>query len=268
MNTQWKGMLSFGLVNIPVALYSATRKKNIGFNQLRKSDYSRVKHKKVGNDGVEVPQSEIIKGYEVSPDNYVIIEDSELEGILPESSRIISISEFVKGEDIDTRHYDASYYLAPEQGLGKAYALLLEAMKQAGVVGIAKFVLRSREYLAAIRPAGKALILSTMLFADEIINVKEIEDQLPGQTEINKKEITIAKQLIDSLIVKFEPEKYQNEYYKSVMALINKKAGENKIVAEPEGNGGNVLDLMAALEASIAEINKNKKPKKKTGKTA
>lgn len=269
MKTHWKGMLSFGLVNIPVSLFSATRKKNISFNQLRKSDYSRVRYKKVaGNDGEEVHQSEIVKGYEVSPDNYVIVEDAELAGIAPEASRIISINEFVRAEEIDTRHFDASYYLAPtESGLGKAYALLLEAMSKAGVVGIAKFVLRSREYLAAIRPIGNALVLTTMLFADEIISTKELEELLPGEIDLPKKEVDIASQLINSLIVEFDPVKYENQYYKQMMQIIKKKAASN-VVHEPVNNSGMVVDLMAALEASLAQMKQIEKPKKKTKKKA
>lgn len=268
MKTHWKGMLSFGLVNIPVALYSATRKKNIRFNQLRKSDFSRIRYKKVAHDGEEVAQSDIVKGYEISADNYVVVEDRELDKIAPKASRIIDIGEFVKADKIDPRHYDAAYYLAPESGMGKAYALLLEAMKQANVVGIAKFVLRSREYLAAIRPAGKAMMLSTMLFADEIVSVNELQDNLPDQIDLAEKELKMAKQLVESLIVDFEPAKYENQYYKQVMSLIEGKAEVSQIVHEPVNNSGMVVDLMAALEASLAQMKQIEKPKKRTKKKA
>lgn len=271
MKTHWKGMLSFGLVNIPVALYSATREKKVSFKQLSRSDFSRIRYKKVNVDGTEVSQNEIVKGYEITPDNYVVIEEGELEAISPKASRIIEIVEFVNGEEIDARFYDASYYLAPETGMSKAYALLLEAMQQSDVVGIAKFVLRSREYLAAIRPVGKALMLSTMLFADEIINTEELDSILPQQTEIGEKELRMAKQLIQSLIVHFEPTKYENQYYKQVMELIERKAGQKQIVTEPEGSNSHVLNLMAALEASMAKINQSKKSskaKRNSGKTA
>ncbi|SMD07398.1 Ku protein [Sporomusa malonica] len=146
MRPIWKGMLSFGLVNVPVALYNATRKKTISFNQLRKSDYSRIAYKKVGNDGTEVQQQDIIKGYEISPDRHVVISEDELESITPAASRVIEINDFVKLEQIDPRHYDSSYYLVPEPGAQKAYALLLQSMAEANVVGVAKFVLRSKEY--------------------------------------------------------------------------------------------------------------------------
>jgi DNA end-binding protein Ku len=215
MRPIWKGMLSFGLINVPVALYGATKKKTISFNQLRKSDYSRISYKKVGADGQEVQQSELVKGYEVSPDRYVVLDDYELDAITPAASRVIEINDFVKLDQIDPRHYDSSYYLVPESGAQKAYALLLQSMSEANVVGVAKFVLRSKEYLAAIRPAEGALTLSTMLFADEIVKSAELETYLPGDVKLTDKELNMARQLINSLVTEFEPEKYENEYYKS-----------------------------------------------------
>lgn len=271
MKTHWKGMLSFGLVNIPVGLYSATRKDNITFNQLRKSDFSRISYKKVASDGQEVPAHEIVKGYKLSADNYVLIEERELEEIAPKSSRIIELEEFVQASDIDPRHYDTSYYLAPQAGMGKAYALLLEAMRQSGVVGIAKFVLRTREYLAAIRPTGNAMMLSTMLFANEIIDAAELEAYLPGEVNLADKEIKMAKQLIDSLVTEFKPSKYENQYQKSIMQLIEGKAESNKIVKENHNNTNHMANLMAALEASLSEIKKQpteKKSKKRMKPTA
>ncbi|AJQ27561.1 Ku protein [Pelosinus fermentans] len=217
MRPVWKGMLSFGLVNVPVSLTKATRSKTISFNQLRKSDFSRIQYKKVASDGAEVPASEIVKGYKLSEDRYVIISDSDLEAISPKASRIIEISDFVKLDEIDNRYYDSSYYLVPDQGAGKAYALLLQGMTEANVVGIAKFVLRNKEYLAAIRPTDNVITLSTMLFADEIVQTKEIENDLPSNVELSDKEMNMAKTLINSLITKFEPEKYTNEYHKQVM---------------------------------------------------
>ncbi|CQR73284.1 non-homologous end joining protein Ku [Sporomusa ovata] len=261
MRPIWKGMLSFGLVNVPVALYNATRKKTISFNQLRKTDYSRISYKKVGNDGQEVQQHEIVKGYEISPDRYVVLDEYELDAITPVASRVIEINDFVRLEQIDPRHYDASYYLVPETGAQKAYALLLQSMAEANVVGVAKFVLRSKEYLAAIRPAEGALTLSTMLFADEIVKPTELETYLPGDVKLTDKELNMARQLINSLVTEFEPEKYENEYYKSVMGLIDSKA--ETTVGGKELIGGKVIDIMAAIEASIAAIKEKEKPKKK-----
>lgn len=262
MRSIWKGILSFGLVNVPVTLVNATRSKSISFNQLRKSDYSRIKYKKVAHDDEEVLQSEIVKGYPVGPDRYVVITDDDLLSIQSKASRIIEISDFVKLDEIDPRYYDSSYYLMPDQGANKAYALLLEGMKQQNVVGIAKFVLRSKEYLAAIHPADGVITLSTMLFADEVVKPHELETSLPSNIELSDKEISMAKTLIDTLITKFEPEKYENEYHKQVMALIDSKAeGEQVIPAEPESQSGKVVDLMAALEASLKAL---KKPAKKS----
>ncbi|EIW20699.1 MULTISPECIES: Ku protein [Pelosinus] len=258
----WKGLLSFGLVNVPVTMVKATRSKTISFNQLRKSDYSRIQYKKVASDGAEVPATEICKGYKLSEDRYVVISDADLEAISPKASRIIEISDFVKLEEIDTRFYDNSYYLVPDQGASKAYALLLRSMSEANVVGIAKFVLRNKEYLAAIRPTDNVITLSTMLFADEIVQTKEIENDLPSNVELSDKELKMAQTLINSLITKFEPEKYENEYHKQVMAMIENKAENEMTVSTPVDTSPYFVDLMSALEASMASIKKNESKKK------
>ncbi len=267
MKPIWKGMLSFGLVNVPVALYSATKKKTISFNQLRKSDYSRINYKKVGADGAEVQQQDIVKGYQISPDRYVIIDEKDMDAITPVASRVIEINDFVKLDQIDPRHYDTAYYLVPETGAQKAYALLLQAMGESNVVGIAKFVLRSKEYLAAIRPAEGALTLSTMLFADEIVQPAELETSLPGDVTLTDKELNMARQLIASLVTEFNPAQYENEYHKAVMQLIDRKAESAQIGAKQTEPVGKVIDIMAALEASIKAIDGQKKPKtkRKTG---
>lgn len=260
MRSIWNGMLSFGMVNIPVSVTSATRKQSVSFNQLSKRDYSRIKYVKFGGDGQEVTTADIVKGYEVSPDRYVIVEDSELLVIAPESSRNINITDFVKLEEIDSRHYDASYYLVPSQGAGKAYKLLQNALTESNTVAIAKFTLRSKEYLAAIRPAGNALVLNTMLFPNELVSTAEIEDSLPNNIELSEKEIEMARHLVKSMTSKFEPEKYKNEYQERVMALIESKA-EKQVIAESQT--GKVIDLMAALEASIAASKAESSTKKK-----
>lgn len=263
-------MLSFGLVNVPVALFPATRKQSISFNQLRKSDYSRVRYKKVGSDGVEVGATDIVKGYEVSPGCYVVISDDELDAMAPRASRIIDISDFVRLDQIDPRHYDSSFYLVPEQGGEKAYSLLLEGMRDAGVVGVARIVKHQKEYLAAVRPTDQALTLSTMLFANEMIDVNELANYLPKNVSVSDKERNMTRALIAALVTDFKPEQYKDEYHDQVMALINRKAEGEQISVTPPGNGAVVLDLMAALEASMASIkekpNKSivpKNPKKK-----
>jgi len=267
MRPVWKGMLSFGLVNVPVTMVKATRSKTISFNQLRKSDYSRIQYKKVAGDGAEVPASEIVKGYKLSEDRYVVISDTDLESIAPKASRIIEISDFVKLEEIDNRYYDSSYYLVPDQGASKAYVLLLQGMTEANVVGIAKFVLRNKEYLAAIRPTDNVITLSTMLFADEIVPVKELENDLPSNIELSEKELKMAKTLIDSLITKFDASKYENEYHKQVMSMIENKAGNEMTVATPVNTAPYFADLISALEASMETIKKNESKKKTPRKT-
>lgn len=257
MKSMWKGLLSFGLVNVPVTMYKATRSNTISFNQLRKSDYSRIQYKKVASDGAEVPAADIVKGYKLSEDRYVIVSDDDLESISPKASRIIEISDFVKLNEIDTRFYDNSYYLVPDQGASKAYALLLQGMAEENVVGIAKFVLRNKEYLAAIRPTDNVITLSTMLFADEIVPVKELENDLPSNVELSDKELKMAKTLIDSLITKFDATKYENEYHKQVIAMIDAKASNEDVIVKAVDTTPRFMDLMSALEASISASKKN-----------
>lgn len=262
MKTVWRGMLSFGMVNIPVALYNATKRMSVSFKQLRSSDYSRINYKKIANDGAEVKAADIVKGYEITPDRFVVVSDYELEAITPKASRVIDITDFVRLEQIDPRHYDNQYYLIPEPGAGKAYALLLAALKQSKAVGIARFVLRSKEYLAAIRPAGKAIALSTMLFQEEIIPVTELEAYLP-ELQPAPKELAMANMLIESQLTDFNPDKYKNEYLEAVMELINTKAEREAITSKPAAPGENqVIDIMAAIEASLVAIKKDKQPKR------
>lgn len=265
MRSMWKGMISFGLVNIPVSLVPATRKQAIHFNQLRKSDYSRVQYKKVAAiDGKEVPADQIVKGYEVSPGSYVVISDDELEQISPKQSRVIDIEDFCRLDEIDPRHYDASYYLVPNEGAGKAYALLLRALKEANVVGIAKMVKHQKEYLVAIRPTEGALSLSTMLFPEELISTADLE--VNPDIKLSEKELSMAKLLVESQISKFDPNKYKNEYYNAVYDLIKTKAEKEQISCATENeqaSPGKVIDIMAALEASINAIKEQEKPKRK-----
>ncbi|CQR70072.1 putative DNA repair protein YkoV [Sporomusa ovata DSM 2662] len=252
----WSGSISFGLVNIPVKLYNAVKKKSIHFNQLRKSDGCRIRLKKIcPSDGAEVPADNIVKGYEISPEQYVIVTSEELEAIQPQNARTIAIEDFVKLEQIDPLYYNSCYYLTPDKGAGKAYFLLLAAMQNTGKVAIARVVMRNKEYLTAIRPTGKALALSTMHFADEVIAAAELEELPTEVAEPNKKELAMAEQLIESLATGFEPGKYHDQYYQQVMDMLEKKAEGQTIISQPEvKEGGKVIDLMAALEASISAI--------------
>lgn len=254
----WNGSISFGLVNVPVKLYNTVRRRNISFNQLRASDGCRIRLKKVCSaDGTEVTHDNIVKGYEIAPDKYVVITEEELNALQPKSARTIDIEDFVNLDQIDPLYFEQSYYLAPDKGAAKAYSLLLAAMKKTNKVAIAKVVMRNKEYLAAIRPIGRALSLATMYFADEIVAHEEIETLPETDVEPNDRELAMAEQLINSLTADFTPAKYRDEYREKVLELIEKKAEGQTVSAQPAPEkGGKVIDLMAALEASLNAINK------------
>src|SRR5579864_4966410 len=251
----WTGSISFGLVNVPVKLFTATSPKDVRFHQLRRSDGSRIRQKRVSAvDGEEVPYEEIVKGYEIGTDQYVVIEPDELNALDPKATQTIDIEEFVSLDQIDPIFYENAYYLVPDKRSEKAYALLTAAMAETGKVAIAKFVMRTKQYLAAVRPDGGALVLSTMLYADEVVPVDSI-DGLPaaGEIELSDKELQMAEALIDSLTAdRFEPQKFHDDYRERVLELIDAKAQGQTIVAAPAPEvGARVVDLMAALEASV-----------------
>jgi DNA end-binding protein Ku len=261
----WSGAISFGLVNIPVKLYSAVSRKTVRFHQIDAESGARVRQKRVGVDGEEVPYEQIVKGYEIGPDRYVTITPEELESLEPQKTRTIDIEDFVDLEDIDPMFYDHPYYLAPDTGATKAYRLLVDAMEDSAKVAIARVVLRSKEHLVAIRPRDGALALETMLFADEVVPPDSL-DELAAEAEVqtSDRELEMAKQLIDSLTSEFEPEKYRDEYRERVLELIERKAqGETVVIEAPAEEPQKVPDLMAALEASIASAKGQSKPKGK-----
>jgi DNA end-binding protein Ku len=227
-----------------------------------------VRQKRVGPDGEEIPYEQIVKGYEIGPDRYVMISPEELEALEPQKTRTIDIEDFVDLEQIDPMYYDHPYYLAPDTGAAKAYRLLVDAMEDSGKVAVARVVLRSKEHLVAIRPRDGALAMETMLFADEVMPPESLEELAAGDGEVqtSDRELAMANQLIDSLASDFEPEKYRDEYRERVLDLIERKAqGETIVIEEPEAEPEKVPDLMAALEASIASA---KKPTGKAKKPA
>jgi len=251
----WSGAISFGLVNVPVKLYSAVSRKTVRFHQLHEKTGGRIKQKRVdAQTDEEVPYEEIVKGYEIGDDRYVVITPEELESLDPEKTRTIDIIDFVDLEEIDPIFYDHPYYLAPGQGAEKPYNLLREAMERAGKVAIAKVVIRSKESLVAIRAAGPLLSMSTMLFHDEVVSPDAI-DELPDEekaAKVSKREVEMAEQLIGSLTAEFDPTKYRDEYRDRVLDLIERKAeGEEITIQAPSQEPAKVPDLMAALEASI-----------------
>jgi DNA end-binding protein Ku len=252
----WSGAISFGLVNIPVKLYSAVSKKTVRFHQLDREDNQRIQQKRVNpRTGEEVPYENLVKGYELSPERYVIITPEELEGLEPQKTRTIDIEDFVDLSEIDPIYYDHPYYLVPDKGAGKAYRLLLDAMSDSDKVAIARVVIRSKENLVAIRPLDGVLTMETMLFADEVIPSEGIEEIPAADAEVktSARELEMAKQLIDSLTAEFEPGKYRDEYRERVLDMIERKAdGQDVMVEAPTEEPQKVPDLMAALEASIA----------------
>ena len=254
----WSGAISFGLVNIPVKLYSAVSRKTVRFNQLDGSDNSRVRQKRINEStGEEVPYENLVKGYEIGPERYVIITPDELDSVQPEKTRSIDIEDFVELDQIDPMYFDHTYYLAPGTGAAKAYALLLKAMEETGRVAVARVVIRSKENLVAIRPRDGVLAMETMLFSDEVVPPDSLEDVPEGNQKTTKREVDMARQLIDSLSTDFEPDKYRDEYRDRVLEMIERKAeGEEITIEAPSDEPEAVPDLMAALEASIASSKK------------
>ena len=254
----WSGSISFGLLNVPVKLYSAVSRKNVSFRELRASDSSRIRHKRVAEaDGEEVPYEEIVKGYELAPEQYVILTKDELEEMNPKKTRAIEIEAFVDLGEIDPIFFDHPYYLGPDKGAEKAYALLTKAMEEQNKVAIARFVLRNKENLAAIRPMNGVLTMATMRFADEVVSPDEISEVFGENGESPRKaEVDMAKQLIESLAQDFDASEYKDEYRDQLLALIERKAKGEEIV-EVEGEAPKPTkapDLMAALEESLAAV--------------
>jgi DNA end-binding protein Ku len=265
----WRGAISFGLVNVPVKLYSAVSKKTVRFNQLHDADNVRIQMKRVcPADDEEVPFEHVVKGYEISPDRYVVVTQDELEALDPKKTRTIDIEDFVDLEQIDPLYYEHPYYLVPDTGAAKAYKLLFTALQETKKVAIARVVIRSKEYLTAIRPADGVLTLETMLVADELVPPEELDELPDPDVKTTNREVDMATQLIDSLSTDFEPAKYRDEYRERVLDLIERKAeGQEVALQPPVEKPAEVPDLMAALEASLAEAKKPPQRGKRAART-
>jgi DNA end-binding protein Ku len=253
----WSGAISFGLVNVPVKLYTATSPKTVRFHQLSAKTGARIKQKRVdASTGEEVAFEDIVKGYELTPDRYVTITPDELDALDPKATRTIDIEEFVDLVEIDPIYYDHNYYLAPTAGGVKAYRLLLDAMGESGKVGLGRVVLRSKQQLCALRPTGSVLTLTTMLFGDEVLTPDRLDElDAIGEAQASERELRMAQQLIASLSGSFEPEKFRDEYRERVLELIERKASGEEIAVIPEApEPAAAPDLMAALEASLAAV--------------
>lgn len=252
----WSGTISFGLLNVPVRMFSAVARRNIALREIRESDSARIKHRRVA-DGTdeEVPYEKIVKAYELSPGQYVPLSKDEMAALAPEKTRAIDVLDFVDIEEIDPMFFDSPYYLGPAEGAVKAYSLLSAAMESSGKAAITRFVFRNKEHLAALRASDGVLTLTTMRFADEVMPASELDDALPDKKpKVAKKEREMAEQLIESLSTEFDPSAYRDEYREQLLALIEQKAEGKEIVA-PEvekPKATKAPDLMAALEASIA----------------
>jgi DNA end-binding protein Ku len=267
----WSGSISFGLLNVPVKLYSAVARRNIALREIRDSDSARIKHRRVaeGTDE-EVPYENIVKAYEITPGQYVPLDKDEMAALAPEKTRAIDVQDFVDIEEIDPMYFDSPYYLGPADGAEKAYSLLGAAMESSGKAAIARFVFRNKEHLAAIRSSDGVLTLTTMRFADEVVPGSELDDALPDKKpKVNKREQEMAEQLIESLSTEFDPTSYRDEYREQLLALIERKAEGKEIVAPEteEPKATKAPDLMAALEESIAAV-KGEDAKPKAAKKA
>ena len=255
----WTGSITFGLLNVPVKLYSAVSSRAIRFRELREKDGSRVRHKRVAEaDGEEVAYEEMVKGYEITPDQFIVLSRDELEALDPKKTKAIEIEDFVDLDQIDPIYFNQPYYLGPAPGAERAYALLAQAMGEQRKVAIARFVLRNRESLAAVRAGDGILTLATMRFADEVVPVSQLEGVLGEEPDVEpkKQEIEMAKQVIDSLSTDFDPSAYEDEHRAELLKLIERKAaGEDIVSTEAEApKPTKAPDLMAALEESLAAI--------------
>ncbi|HMF01974.1 MAG TPA: Ku protein [Terriglobia bacterium] len=259
MRAIWKGNISFALVSIPISLFSATRKSELSFHYLHKKDMSPVSYKRFcDTENSEVPWEEITRGYEYEKDQYVEITDEDLDKADIELTKTIQIQEFVQENEIDPVYFDKPYYLEPQKGGERAYALMRDALAQSKRVGIAKVVLKSREHLAAVKSVGNMLTLQTMRFSHEIVDAGSLN--LPAKAEISKKEMDLANTLIDSMSDKFDPSRYKDDYYDKVLGIIQMKvAGVTPQVPAPKGPGpAKVVDLMEILKQSLNETKKAK----------
>ncbi len=258
----WSGTISFGLVTVPVKLYPATEQKDIRFHQFKEGTRQRIRYKRVSEEtGREVDYQDIDKGYEVDKGQFVIVTPKELEGAAPEKTRTIEIEDFVDLEDIDPIYYEKTYYLAPtdDAGAKKAYALLLRAMEEEGKVAIGRFVMRTKQYLAAIRPMDGILALETMFFPDEIRQPSEVEN-VPVRAKAGERELRMARQLIGSLATEWDPARYHDTYRERVLKLIRDKVKGKEVVLPEAPTTSRVADLMEALRQSIEATKKGQRP--------
>jgi DNA end-binding protein Ku len=254
MASIWKGHLTFGLVSFPVRLFTAARGETISFNQLHKTDNSRVKQMIYCQaEDKPIPRSEIVKGYEYEKDRYVVIDDEEIKKVAPKTAKAMEILEFVKEQDVDPVYLESSYYMGPEEGGEKPYALLFEALKDTKYCGVAKIAMHNREHIVIVRPGTTGMILHTMYYADEI---KKQDEYRTDTAAVDEKQLNLAKMLIDSLAAEFEPQKYHDTYRANLQQMIQAKVDGHRVVEPPASHIAPVIDIMEALKRSLEQRKK------------
>ena len=248
-STVWKGHLTFGLVSLPVRLSSAARSETISFNQLHKHDNSRIKQVIFcQTEDKPISRDEIVKGYEYEKGKYVVIADEDIKKVAPKTAKVMEILEFVKSDDVDPVYLESSYYMAPDEGGEKPYALLFEALKETKYYAVAKIAMHNREHIVIVRPGEKGMILHTMYYADE---VKRTEEFSTDTTKVSEKEMNLARMLVESLAAEFEPAKYHDSYRTNLKAMIEAKIEGHTVVETPEEKMAPVIDIMEALKKSL-----------------
>ncbi|MGA3203841.1 MAG: Ku protein [Bryobacteraceae bacterium] len=253
-STVWKGHLTFGLVSFPVKLYSAARSESISFNQLHKADGSRIKQVLYCQaEDKPIPRSEIVKGYEFEKDRYIVIEDEEVKKVAPQSAKVMELLEFVPNDQVDPIYLETSYYLAPDEAGEKPYALLFDALKKSGRVGVAKIAMHNREHIVILRPGKSGVLMHTMYYSHEIRKVDEFRTDV---SLVKDKELALASSLIEALAADFEPDKYHDTYRDNLLKMIEAKKQGAEVVATPEPQQAKVVDIMEALKASLAMAKK------------
>ncbi|HEU5452346.1 MAG TPA: Ku protein [Terriglobales bacterium] len=250
-STVWKGHLTFGLVSLPVKLFSAARSETVSFNQLHASDHSRVKQVLFCQaEDKPVERKDLVKGYEYEKDKYVVVDEDDIKKAVPASSRTMEILEFVKSDEVDPVYYESSYYMAPDEAGEKPYALLFEALRRSGHVGLAKVTMHNREHIVILRPGRRGILLHTMYYEDE---VRKVEEFRTDTSMVKDKELELAMTLVNSLQAEFEPAKFKDAYRENLMAVIQAKIQGKEIVETPQAQQlAPVVDIMEALKASLA----------------
>ena len=250
----WKGHLIFGMVSFPIRLFGAARSETVSFNILHKDDHSRIKQVTYCQlEDKPIPRSETVKGYEYEKDRYVVIEDEDIRKAAPRTAKVMEILEFVKADQVDPIYLESSYYVAPDEGGEKAYALLFTALKDSGYYGVAKVAMHNREHIIVLRPGAKGILSHTMYYQDEI---RQVEEFRTDTSLVKEKELAMAKMLISSLEENFEPQKYHDAYRDNLKKMIEDKIEGRNVVETPAEHFAPVIDIMEALKKSLAEKRK------------